>query len=117
MTACAIADEEEMTRRNEKMVAVNRCWRREMSGSEPPMSELNDGFVDDVTPPKREPRFRKELEALLNSNCQENGSNTPDFILANYLIMCLDAFDATVNWREKWYSRPEAHLPVPESHP
>jgi hypothetical protein len=35
----------------------------------------------------------------------ENGSNTPDFILAQYLTSCLAAFDEAVNAREKWYGR------------
>ena len=49
--------------------------------------------------------FRRGLEELINYNSQENGSNTPDFILANYLINCLLAFDTAVNSRERWYSR------------
>ena len=34
----------------------------------------------------------------------ENGSNTPDFILAKYLVMCLNAFDTAVNHRNAWYT-------------
>lgn len=49
--------------------------------------------------------FRKELEDLINSYSKENGSNTPDFILADYLNGCLKLFDETVNRREKWYGR------------
>jgi hypothetical protein len=33
--------------------------------------------------------FRKELEQLINRNSRENGSNTPDFILAQYIEGCL----------------------------
>lgn len=47
--------------------------------------------------------FRMELQSLLNSNCKENGSNTPDFILANFLCDCLRAFDLAANQREHWY--------------
>ena len=47
----------------------------------------------------------KELEIVINRHSAENGSDTPDFILAHYLMMCLDAFDATINWREQWYGR------------
>lgn len=36
----------------------------------------------------------------------ENGSNTPDFILAGYLTMCLEAYNQTINRRELWYGRP-----------
>ena len=47
----------------------------------------------------------KEIQALLNRNCIENGSNTPDYILASYLIDCLNAFNNAVNQRESWYGR------------
>lgn len=49
--------------------------------------------------------FRKSLEFLINSYSKENGSNTPDFILAEYMSNCLDAFDKAVEAREKWYGR------------
>lgn len=48
-------------------------------------------------------KFRKELETLINQNSMENGSNTPDFILAEYLHDCLKAFDVAVNKREAFY--------------
>lgn len=47
--------------------------------------------------------FRKELEALINRNSMENGSSTPDFILADYLVASLAAFDAAVTRRAQWY--------------
>ena len=50
-------------------------------------------------------RLRGELTALLNSHCLENGSNTPDYILADYLLACLTAFDRTVRDRADWYGR------------
>ena len=49
--------------------------------------------------------FRRELEALINRHSRENGSYTPDFILAHYLAGCLTVFDETVKWREQWYGR------------
>jgi hypothetical protein len=51
-------------------------------------------------------RFRTELERLINRHLKESGSNTPDFILAGYLIDCLDAYDRAVIAREKWYRSP-----------
>ena len=51
--------------------------------------------------------LRKRIEEALNSTSAENKSNTPDFILADYLLGCLAAFDAAVNWREEWYGRPK----------
>jgi hypothetical protein len=52
--------------------------------------------------------LRKEIESALNRNCAENGSNTPDFILAEYLMDCLLAFDKTVKRRAQWYGRIDA---------
>jgi len=49
--------------------------------------------------------FQEELEKLINCHSQENGSNTPDFILASYLKGCLDNFNETVQAREKWHGR------------
>lgn len=43
--------------------------------------------------------FRAEFIRLLNWHSKENGSNTPDFILADYLIDCLNAWDKAVTRR------------------
>ena len=51
------------------------------------------------------PDFEKELERLLNQTSQENASNTPDFILARYLLGCLAAWNTAVQQRETWYGR------------
>ncbi len=51
-----------------------------------------------------EPTFRKELQDLINKHFRENGSDTPDFILAMFLDRCLSAFDAAVKIRTGWYS-------------
>lgn len=51
---------------------------------------------------ERESRFRKELEILINCHSRENGSNTPDFILADYLADCLTAYDKAVTNRDMW---------------
>lgn len=47
-------------------------------------------------------KFTEELEALINANNLESGSDTPDFILANYLNDCLTAFNNATNTREAW---------------
>lgn len=46
--------------------------------------------------------LRKQLTEILNG--YENPSNTPDFILADYLVGCLENFDAIMQTRAKWYS-------------
>jgi hypothetical protein len=47
--------------------------------------------------------FLEELEDLINRHSIESGSGTPDFILANYLIACLIAFEDAVRGREHWH--------------
>lgn len=49
-------------------------------------------------------KFRKDLEYIINIYSLENRSNTPDFILAEYMVSCLDAFDKAEEARSKWYS-------------
>jgi len=46
-----------------------------------------------------------DLAAILNQHYAENGSNTPDFILADYMLDCLRAFEKCSRSREKWYGR------------
>ena len=53
--------------------------------------------------------FLEELTRLLNKHSMEaSGGNTPDYILAKYLLACLDAFDSAVRHREEWYSKDES---------
>ncbi len=49
--------------------------------------------------------FEEELRSVLNKYSQENGSDTPDFILAAYLNRCLTVWNVTMSEREKWYGR------------
>jgi len=51
------------------------------------------------------PTFDKDLQNLINRYCKENESNTPDFILAEYVRSCLNAFNTAINIREMWYGR------------
>lgn len=60
-------------------------------------------------------KFKKELENLINSHSIENGSNTPDFILAEYLSICLMAFEKSVGSRDVWYGRKEENEGYPSS--
>ena len=60
---------------------------------------------DDERREARNGQFRKELEGLISRYSKENGSDTPDFILAGYLTGCLDAFDSALTAREVWYGR------------
>lgn len=50
-------------------------------------------------------KFHKDLASVLNRYSAENGSDTPDHILANFLLNCLSAFDTAVMARSTWYGR------------
>ncbi len=56
--------------------------------------------------------FVSELRALINRHSKENGSNTPDFILASYLNGCLMTFNATLNKRDRWYGHKTLGAPA-----
>jgi hypothetical protein len=47
--------------------------------------------------------LRHDIERAINANSAEAGSNTPDFILAEYLVDCIAAFDKSSTRREQWY--------------
>ena len=49
--------------------------------------------------------FEQELKDIINRYSKENGSNTPDFILGEYLTDCLKTFERAVNWRDNWHNR------------
>ncbi len=54
--------------------------------------------------PDKYAEFRRELRSLINKYSLENGANTPDFILAEYLYDCLHTFEVATRARTKWYS-------------
>ena len=48
--------------------------------------------------------FKEELKALINKHNVEYGSGTPDFLLAQYLMACLSAFNQATRLREGWWA-------------
>lgn len=53
--------------------------------------------------PGDSPDFNSELTGLLNRHSEENASNTPDWILRNYILGCLEAFNQGIRERDSWY--------------
>lgn len=45
------------------------------------------------------------ISSALNCYSAENASNTPDWILAQYLLGCLAAWNQATQQRELWYGR------------
>lgn len=50
------------------------------------------------------PNLWDEIQSVLNRHSRENMSQTPDFILAQYLASALEAYEQAVNSRDSWYS-------------
>src|SRR5574343_30842 len=53
----------------------------------------------------QEKNIVKDIATIINQHSRENASNTPDFILAEYLERCLITFEMASNAREKWYGK------------
>lgn len=62
------------------------------------------------TPKLNFEQFKKDLEALINKHSMENGSDTPDFMIADYLCKCLIAYNKTIEQRERWYGRDQKEV-------
>ena len=81
---------------------------------------LTEQDIDAAAPPVPIPtQFQLALESLINRHSIENESDTPDFILAQYLRGCLDVWDHTIRERDRWYGfKPwpdrDCELPGPE---
>lgn len=45
-----------------------------------------------------------DLKAVINRHSRENASNTPDFILAQFLLVCLNAYEGATIRRDSWYN-------------
>lgn len=67
--------------------------------------ESNYGHHDAHKFVSKEERLTREIREVLNRHSAENASNTPDFILAQYLFGCLAAWNTAVQQRETWYGR------------
>ena len=48
--------------------------------------------------------FKKELAGLINKYSLENISNTPDYILSEYLVECLFIYGRTAKAKQAWWN-------------
>jgi hypothetical protein len=49
--------------------------------------------------------FVEELSLVINKNSKDNSLNTPDFILAEFLTDCLEAWNKAIKARDKWFNQ------------
>ena len=66
----------------------------------------------DLFMPPEPGTLRERIQRAINCSSAENESDTPDFILAEYLTDCLQAFDKAVNARRKWHGIEVPRTPV-----
>lgn len=64
---------------------------------------------DDERDPYSE--FQNELAALINKHSLENRTDTPDFILARYVVEALEALERHHHAKKSWYSD-DIHKPT-----
>ena len=56
--------------------------------------------------------FRRALTKLLNHYNMESGADTPDFILSNYMLACLRAYDEATRGRDAFYKAPDPEVSI-----
>ena len=86
---------------NDIVAKIDKALRADNNHKTKPKSRIMENFNEMTADSK----LRKEIEQAINKHSLENGSDTPDFILAEYLTDCLRMFDKAVNKREEWYGR------------
>jgi hypothetical protein len=69
------------------------------------MNDTNERCVGSAGSADAPKGFTEELAGLLNRHSMENGSGTPDFILARHLTSCLVAWNCSMREREAWHGR------------
>lgn len=69
---------------------------------------------EEIIDPKYE-ELKKEIASVINRHSLENGSNTPDFMLADYMLGCLTVYENTLRSREEWFGRKRMRTPEEEA--
>jgi hypothetical protein len=88
-------------------------WECNICGYKPPSPfETGDIVICGDFPRKEEfsnfpeGSFPAKLIELINEYSLEGASDTPAYILGEYLIKCMDAFSVCTNERDKWHGFP-----------
>lgn len=66
-----------------------------------PGAIVDPAKLEEVLAGKR--TFENELRELINKYSKENDSDTPDFLLQEFLSDSLDAYSKTVKKRDEWF--------------
>lgn len=49
-------------------------------------------------------KFMEEVRSAINRYSMEQGSSTPDFLLAEYLLGCLSIYEHTIQKRDNYFN-------------
>ena len=60
-------------------------------------------FKDKFIVEDRYERLIEEFRKVINRNSLENGSNTPDYILARMIVEFIALYNDTVQLKEEWH--------------
>lgn len=71
------------------------------------LAEAFADILDDEWGTNKVQDLANEIAVVLNKFSRENASNTPDFILAEFLHGCLESFERATKRRDCWYGREE----------
>ena len=86
---------------------ASMCWDETPKGvfESSKAKEIGEKLLRSIRTYYGKETFEQDLEFLINSYSKEAGSDTPDFILAQYMDRCLENFNHAVARREGWYGR------------
>ena len=84
--------------RKQQQVVESIEWTLKNGGSLPALGDR----IKFIKGTNVEQTFENELIHLLNKYSREQTSNTPDFLLAQYMIGCLELYERAVQSREGW---------------
>ncbi len=51
----------------------------------------------------QKPTFEQAIAEVINRYSKENENDTPDYILAQYVSDCLQAYKKAINLRDSWF--------------
>ena len=82
--------------------AIQEAMNRELD-----VENAYGGLIDRVREAREdEQAFQADLAKVINQHSRENRSNTSDFMLAEYLVSCLEAFEALADAKRRWSGLP-----------
>ena len=57
-------------------------------------------MIEEIEPKRN---LKRELAGLLNEHSAENASDTPDYLLAEFMLDSLNAYERATQKRDAWY--------------